>query len=163
MNMKKSYIKMLLALLGSLVSSRSIAQRDTTLQDHIKIVKAKYHFALPTIKDDHFCEKLCAIKIPKALVFIDKSDGKAVYYYIIFNFNFNRNGKFVYKSNRDNNNEALNQVTRELISLLGRTTWHVPVGARGHILEFSCKVQKVGITDVSIDARDNDNVNEICK
>lgn len=161
MIMKALPIKLLLIYLSFWLSIKSVAQQDSILQSHIRIVTPKYHFQLPATDDDLFCEKLNSIKIPKTLDFDHSIDTNA-HYFLSINFSFDKNGKFVNDVKKLDNNGPLKQIEGQLILLLSSTKWRVDDDAKGHEIELRCNIFRKGITKVVIASYDNADAKEIC-
>jgi hypothetical protein len=139
----------------------AVAQHDTTLEGHIKIVKSKYHFKTPEIADKEVCKKLESIKIPENLQFLD-SEGRNMYYYLEINFYFDSKGLIIIKKKR-NNNQTLNGISMEVVALLKREKWLVSKDAEYHSLKFNCNVFKTGLGKIFLSSNDNLDVVELCK
>jgi hypothetical protein len=161
------FINLLLIMLlfTSTEESKAQQQHDTTLEGHTIIVRPKYHYKLPTIRDANFCEELGRIRIPNNMTFIDSAFGREFSYFLKFTLIFKKGSIVPSISIRKNKNrdKSVEPIITNIISLLRKTRWKVYPGSQGHEIYFDCSLTKEGIKEVILSSNDNRDLYNACE
>lgn len=156
---------LIILILGNTEESWAQQQHDTTLEGHTIIVKGKYHYKLPVIRDANFCKKLKGIKIPKNMTFIDSSDGREISYFFSFTLIFSKmsNIPSIKEEKTKNQDNSIKLVSTDIMALLKHEEWKVYSGSQNHEIEFSCTLTRRGIEQAVLESIDNFDLKNVCE
>ncbi|MFZ1529844.1 MAG: hypothetical protein WAT19_13895 [Ferruginibacter sp.] len=128
--------------------------------EHVKIVKEPLKIKMPQIISPNFCEKLHAINIPETISFID--EGRAKFYYITFEIQFNKCGKIL-SIKPGGNIKAILNIVEQLKQLLQTVKWKIKTTKKKLEIDFTCKLAEGKFRDIVLATPNNFQREEICK